>query len=58
MILFYIMDNLIGLGRGFDGAKDPPPPVGFGRGQHEDDGKSYYDLFSCYFYSFIINYHD
>lgn len=55
VILFYIMADVMGLGRGGDGTRDPPNPVGFGRIQHEGNGKYYYDLFNCYFYSFIIN---
>ena len=52
------MTDVMGLGHGGDGAGDPPPPVGFGRGQHEQDGKSYYDIFVRYFYPFIISYRD
>lgn len=47
-----------GLGHGGNGVEDPPPPVGFGRGQHEQDGKSHYDIFIIYFYPIIISYRD
>jgi len=40
-------------GHGGDGAEDPPPPPGFGRGQHEEDGKSYYNLWHYYLVNFI-----
>lgn len=58
VILFVIMAYVIGLGHGGVGVGDPPPPVGFGHGQHEQDGKSYYDIFISYFYSFIIRHRD
>ncbi|CAH1427519.1 unnamed protein product [Lactuca virosa] len=38
-ILFYVMADVMGLGHGGDGAGDPLPPVGFGRGQHEQDAE-------------------
>ncbi|CAI9287429.1 unnamed protein product [Lactuca saligna] len=38
-ILLYVMADVMGLGHGGDGAEDPPPPVGFGRGQHEQDAE-------------------
>mgnify|MGYP001547687858 FL=1 len=57
-ILLYVMADVMGLGHGGDGAGDPPPPVGFGRGQHEQDGKSYYDIFVRCFDPFIISYRD
>ncbi|KAL7608888.1 hypothetical protein Lser_V15G12256 [Lactuca serriola] len=31
------MADVMGLGHGGDGVEDPPSPVGFGRGQHEQD---------------------
>ena len=57
-ILFYVMADVMGLGHGGDGVGDPPPPGGFGRGQHEQDGEFYYDIFINYFYYFIISYRD
>ena len=53
-----MMADVMGLGHGGDGARDPLPPGGFGRGQHEQDGEFYYDIFINYFYYFIISYRD
>ena len=50
VILFTMMVDVMGLGHGCDGVEDPPPPVGFGCGQHEQDDKSYYDIFISYFH--------
>ena len=57
-ILLAMMADVMGLGHGGDGAGDPPPTGGFGRGQHEQDGEFYSDIFINYFYYFIISYHD
>ena len=43
-------DVIQGRGHGGDGADDPPPPGGFGRGQHEEDGKHFYNIFIYFVY--------
>ena len=44
-IFFVVMADVMGLGHGGDGAGDPPPLGGYCRGQHEQDGTFYYDIF-------------